>query len=109
MKNRIINGSKRFKERSKKLDGRGNIICGTRFTNRMHGELRHTNVDRTHPTIGREDGTDGGTTRRVIANNKLLQRDLGDARGQRAECTGGRGRSGVALVCVVLDDDARPH
>eukprot|EP00618_Florenciella_parvula_P025737 CAMPEP_0119475114 /NCGR_PEP_ID=MMETSP1344-20130328/6125_1 /TAXON_ID=236787 /ORGANISM="Florenciella parvula, Strain CCMP2471" /LENGTH=181 /DNA_ID=CAMNT_0007508563 /DNA_START=789 /DNA_END=1335 /DNA_ORIENTATION=+ len=75
---------------------------------RMHGQLRHTEVDRSHARIRGENRTDGAAARAVVANSKLLHWGS-TAAAELAHHETSDAIGSVALVRVRFDDHTLVH
>lgn len=75
------------------------------FTTRMHRQLRHTNINGTNARARTNNGTNGGATGTVVANDKFLN---GQARcsGNFANNESSDGIGGVPLIRICFDNDA---
>lgn len=74
----------------------------------MHAELRVAQIQGAHAQPSSQTGSDGAATRRIVADDKELQRDAGLAGALLQHDDAGR-VGGVALVGVDLDDGAAVH
>lgn len=75
------------------------VVCTTRFTDRVHGKLRVTEVKGSHAHLCREHRSDGAATRAIVSHHKELKRHarlLGDF----LQEDDARGVCRVSLVCV---------
>mmetsp|Transcript_18725 Transcript_18725/g.33406 ORF Transcript_18725/g.33406 Transcript_18725/m.33406 type:complete len:401 (-) Transcript_18725:650-1852(-) len=86
-------------------DGVRHVVDAHHFSDGVHRQLRGAHVDGADAHAGGQDGADGGAARQVAANRKLLHGDAVSL-AKFAKEAGADGVGGVALVLVVLDDDA---
>lgn len=75
------------------------------FTTRMHGQLRHTNINGANARARTNNRTNGGATGTVVANDKLLNRQVRRS-GNFANYESSDGIGGVPLIGICFDNDA---
>jgi len=80
-----------------------NVIGSHHLTSTVHRELRSTDINRTEAARA-QHRTDGRAAERVVADDKLLDRNAISA-SKLSHKEARYRRCGVSLIGVVLDDD----
>lgn len=107
-KNLLLQLPKPLIKALKQLNSVLHVRATARLADRVHTQLRVTQIQRPHAELGAEHRTDGASARRVVAHDKQLQRDSRKARALLQQHDAGRvGR--VALVGIDLDHRAAVH
>ena len=69
------------------------------FPDRVHGQLRHADIDRGHTDLGGGQWADCGTASQIVTHHELLTGNTG-LFAEEAEQPGGEAIGGVPLVGV---------